>query len=137
MLLKLGVSMGVAYLAVWVEISFLRPCAAAQVPANVAGMILSPAPQPILARLVRCILAGEFFEMRELLADSISLHNQLESVHGPLHSFFTPGSLWAHILEVLSLLSWVYCFAAYVAITHHQRYAGLHAPCHQGGHTPR
>ena len=79
-------------------------------------MILSPALQPIPARLVRRILAGEFVEMRELLADNIALHDQLESVHGPLHSLSTPGSLRARIREVPSLISWVYCMAAYVAV---------------------
>ena len=48
--------------------------------------------------------------MRELLADDISLYNQLEDFHGQ-----TSG-LCSRVWEVPSLLSWVYCFAAYMAV---------------------
>ena len=46
------------------------------------GLILSPSLDPIPHRLVSRIQAGEFVEMRDLLADNISLHNQLEDFHG-------------------------------------------------------
>ena len=48
--------------------------------------------------------------MRELLTDHISLYNQLEDFHG-----HTSG-LCPCIREVPLLMSWVYCFAAYMAI---------------------
>ena len=45
------------------------------------GLILSPSSDPIPHRLVSRIQVGEFIEMRDLLADNISLHNQLEDFH--------------------------------------------------------
>ena len=48
--------------------------------------------------------------MRELLADNISLYNQLEDFRG--HA----SGLRPRIREVPSLSSWVYCFAAYMAV---------------------
>ena len=81
-----------------------------------AAIILSAAMQPNPARLVRRITAAEFIEMRELLSDNIALHDQLESVHGSLQTVATPGALRARMREVPSLSSWVYCFAAYVAV---------------------
>ena len=84
--------------------------------ADSTGMILSPALQPIPARLVRRILSTEFVEMRDLLSDNVSLYEQLESIHGPLHNAAFPGPMRARMREVPSLLSWVFCFAAYVAV---------------------
>ena len=81
-----------------------------------SGMILSPTLQPIPARLVRCICAGEFVEMRELLSDNITLIDQLEAVHGPLLTAATPGALRPRVREVPSLISWVFCFLAYTAV---------------------
>lgn len=80
------------------------------------SVILSSSSQPIPARLARRIVAGEFIEMRELLCDNIALHDQLESIHGSLQTVATPGALRARMREVPSLSSWVYCFAAYVAV---------------------
>ena len=80
------------------------------------GMILSAALQPIPARLVRRIQSGEFVEMRDLLTDNIALHEQLEAVQGPLLSAATPGALRARLREVPSLISWVFCFAAYMVV---------------------
>ena len=81
-----------------------------------SGMILSPALQPIPARLVRRICAGEFVEMRDLLSDNITLIDQLEAVHGPLLTAATPGALRPRVREVPSLISWVFCFLAYTAV---------------------
>ena len=78
--------------------------------------ILSSSSQPIPVRLVRKITAGEFVEMRELLCDNVALHDQLESIHGSLQTMATPGALRARMREVPSLSSWVYCFAAYIAL---------------------
>ena len=80
------------------------------------AVILSSSSQPIPARLVRRITAGEFVEMRELLCDNVALHDQLESIHGSLQTMATPGALRARMREVPSLSSWVYCFAAYIAL---------------------
>ena len=80
------------------------------------GMILSPAADPIPHRIVQRIRAGEFVDMRDLLADNISLHNQLEDLHGQTQIASTPTSLRPRLREVPSLSSWMYCFAAYMAV---------------------
>ena len=79
------------------------------------GLILSPSSDPIPHRLVSSIQAGEFIEMRDLLADNISLHNQLEDFHGHIWPS-TPAHLRPRLREVPSLSSWVYCFCAYIAV---------------------
>ena len=79
------------------------------------GLILSPSSDPIPHRLVSRIQAGEFVEMRDLLADNISLHNQLEDFHGHIWPS-TPTHLRPRLREVPSLSSWVYCFCAYIAV---------------------
>ena len=79
------------------------------------GLILSPSSDPIPHRLVSRIQAGEFVEMRNLLADNISLHNQLEDFHGHIWPS-TPAHLRPRLMEVPSLSSWVYCFCAYIAV---------------------
>jgi hypothetical protein len=81
-----------------------------------AGLILSPASDPIPSRLVRRIQAGEFIEMRELLADNISLYNRSSELQGISPISVLPPSLRPQIREVPSLISWVYCFAAYTAV---------------------
>ena len=80
------------------------------------GMILSSALQPVPARLVCRIRAGEFIEMRDLLTDNLSLHDQLEAVQGPLLNAVTAGALRPRLREVPSLISWVSCFTTYVAV---------------------
>ena len=80
------------------------------------GVILSSALQPIPARLVRRIRAGEFIEMRDLLTDNVALHDQLEAVQGPLLNTATPGALRPRLREVPSLISWIFCFTAYMAV---------------------
>ena len=79
------------------------------------GLILSPSSDPIPHWLVSRIQVGEFIEMRDLLADNISLHNQLEDFHGHIWPS-TPAHLRPRLREVPSLSSWVYCFCAYIAI---------------------
>ena len=85
-------------------------------PVNAHGIILSSALQPIPARLTRRILSGEFVEMRDLLMDNMALHDQLESVQGPLLGVTTTGALRARLREVPSLISWVFCFVAYMSV---------------------
>ena len=79
-------------------------------PSPLSGLILSPAANPIPYRLVQRIRRGEFVEMHDLLADNIALHDQLEFLHG--HT----TSLNPRLRKVPSLASWVYCFAAYMAV---------------------
>ena len=61
------------------------------------------------------IQTGEFIEMRDLLANNISFHNQLEDFHGNIWPS-TPAHLCPRLREVPSLSSWVYCFCAYIAV---------------------
>ena len=79
------------------------------------GMILSPAADPIPHGLVQSIQSGQFVEMQDFLADNIALLDQLSSLHGvvPL-----PPTTVNHtrLREVPSLVSWLYCFNAYVAV---------------------
>ena len=80
------------------------------------GLILSPAADPIPHRLVQQIQGGDFVEMRDLLADNVALHGQLEDLHGTAPLAATALQFRPHLREVPSLQSWMYCFAAYVAV---------------------
>ncbi len=62
-----------------------------------SGMILSPASSPIPSCLVQRIQSGEFFEMRDLLADNVSLHTQLEDLHGTGSLTSTPVGFRPHL----------------------------------------
>ena len=80
------------------------------------GLILSPAADPIPHRLVHRIQSGDFVEMRDLLADNVALHDQLEDLHGSAPLAATPLPFRPRLREIPSLHSWMYCFAAYVAV---------------------
>ena len=61
------------------------PSGPSEQPAHVQftpGLYVSAASDPIPHRLVQRVWNGEFVEMRELLADHISLYNQLEDSRG-------------------------------------------------------
>ena len=61
--------------------------------------------------------------MRDLLADNIALMGQLSSLHGTLP--LPPTTIQRTWLrEVPSLASWMYCFAAYIAIHEALRHGG-------------
>ena len=79
------------------------------------GLILSPAADPIPQNLVQRIQSGQFVEMRDLLADNIALLNQLSSLQGTVPLPHTLVSR-TRLREVPSLVSWLYCFTAYVAV---------------------
>ena len=79
------------------------------------GLILSPACDPFPQTLVNRVQAGQFVEMRDLLADNIALMSQLSSLHGTVPLPMTTVQR-TRLREVPSLVSWMYCFAAYVAI---------------------
>ena len=76
------------------------------------GLILSPSADPIPHRLVQRIQSGEFVEMRDLLADNVSLHTQLENLHGQTTVASTSIPFRPRLREVPSLISWTYCFLA-------------------------
>ena len=61
--------------------SWIPPTAAVAPSSSCLSLILSLASDPISHRLVQHIWAGEFVDMRDLLADTISLHNELEALH--------------------------------------------------------
>ena len=79
------------------------------------GLVLSSALKPIPACLVGRITSGQFTEMRDLLTDNIALHDQLEALQGTYHLTTLPNSIRPRVREAPSLISWVYCFMAYVA----------------------
>ncbi len=81
-----------------------------------SGLILSAALEPIPQRLVQRILAGHFVERCDLLSDNIVLHDQLEAIQGQVNITNVPPSLCPRQREVPSLISWVYCFVAYIAV---------------------
>ena len=66
-------------------------------------------------KLVEKVRSGQFIEMRELLADNITLIHQLESIQGctPLH---TLGPTRPRLRQLSSLPTWCYCFLGYMAI---------------------
>ena len=79
------------------------------------GLILSPACDLIPQSIVQRVQSGQFVEMQDLLADNIALMGQLSSLHGTLP--LPPTTIQrTRLREVLSLASWMYCFAAYIAI---------------------
>ena len=95
---------------------FPMPYAAMPTVTPSSGLLLSPASEPIPARLVSRISSGQFVEMRDLLSDNIALHDKLESFHGSYGLAALPHPLRPRVREVPSLISWVYCFAAYAAV---------------------
>ena len=78
------------------------------------GLVLSPAAEPLPKKLVDKIRSGQFVEMRELLADNVSLVHQLETVQGAPAAYML-GTSRPRLREVTSLISWCYCFMGYVA----------------------
>ena len=62
------------------------------------------------------IHAGEFVEVRDLLSETVALHDQLEVIHGPLINAVRPSALLASIRGVPSLNSLVSCYLGYVAV---------------------
>lgn len=80
-----------------------------------SGLTLSPAAPPFPQKLVDKARAGHFLEMKELLADNVSLLNQLEAVPGVTAAHLC-GSTRPRLREVSSLTSWCYCFLGYMAM---------------------
>ena len=69
---------------------------------------------PVTAKLVRRIQALEFVDMRELLPDNMALAERLEALPARLGN--SAPRIIAEQREVPSLLTWVSCFATYVAV---------------------
>ena len=75
------------------------------------GLVLSPATEPLPKKIVDKIRSGQFVEMRELLADNISLLSHLDSTQGPLAA----GTSRPRLREVTNLITWCYCFMGFIA----------------------
>ena len=75
-------------------------------------MLLSTLP-PIATKLVAKIQSGQFVAMKELLADNMSLCQQVEA--WPTQHVFT-GAAKPRLRDVDSPLNWVSCFLAYAAV---------------------
>ena len=76
------------------------------------AVILSSALPPIGARLAGKIRSRQFVAMKELLADNMALHGQLEDLPSQAGSASRPH----RFREIDSPLTWVFCFLAYVAV---------------------
>ena len=84
-------------------------------PTPTAGLILSPAAEPFPNKLDEKAKSGKFIEMSELLADNISLLNQLKAIQGypPLQLL---GATRPRLRKVTTLSTWCYCFLGYMEI---------------------
>ena len=82
----------------------------ASTPTSVPGqaMLLSSALPPIPANVVAKIKSGQYVPMKELLADNMSLCNQLETLPGTQLGY--TGLPKPRLREVQSLLTWVSCW---------------------------
>ena len=67
---------------------------------------------PIGAKLASKIRTQQFVAMKELLADNMALHGQLDDLPSQTAATSRPH----HLREIDSPLSWVFCFLAYVAV---------------------
>ena len=79
---------------------------------STAPLILASSLPPVPAKLVDKIRAGKYVEMKELLSDNTTVLQSMEAVHPMLRGTNKPN-----LREVKSLLTWVYCFLAHVAIS--------------------
>ena len=74
--------------------------------------MLSSALPPIGAKLAQKIKSQQYVAMKELLADNMALHSQLED----LPAQAAVGARPHRLREIDSPLSWVFCFLGYVAV---------------------
>lgn len=79
------------------------------------GLILSPALDPVPHRLVQRIQSRQFVELRELLADNMTLRQRYDAAIGFLPISLLP-SAGPRYREISTLLQWVYCFNLYMAV---------------------
>ena len=80
------------------------------------GCVLSPSATPFPQKLVDRVRSGQFIEMRELLIDNISLLKRLDALGQQCTVPAMPGVLKPWFREITSLVPWLYCFMAYVAM---------------------
>ena len=73
-------------------------------PSSTSGLVLSPAAEPFPRKLVDKVNSGQFVEMRELMADNITLLHQLEAMYG-YSSLHLAGVASPRLREVSSLTS--------------------------------
>ena len=73
------------------------------------AVVLSSALPPIGAKLASKIRTQQFVAMKELPADNMALHGQLEDLPAETSAAARPHRL-------RSPLTWVFCFLAYVAV---------------------
>ena len=76
------------------------------------AVILSSALPPLGEKLASKIKTQQFVAMKELLADNMALHGQLEELPSQAALASRPHRL----REIDSPLTWVFCFLAYVAV---------------------
>ena len=67
---------------------------------------------PIGAKLAQKIKSQQYVAMKELMADNMALHSQLED----LPAQAAVGACLHRLREIDSPLSWVFCFLGYVAV---------------------
>ena len=78
------------------------------------AVVLSSALPPITAKVASKIKSGQYVPMKDLLADNMSLWNQLEALPGP--HYVCSGLPKPRLREIQSPLTWVLCFLAYIAV---------------------
>lgn len=79
------------------------------------GVTLSPAGETFPRKFVDKVRSGQYIDMKELLADNVSLLSQLEAIQGPTAAHML-GPTRPRLREVSSLPTWCYCFLGYVAL---------------------
>ena len=77
------------------------------------AVIFSSALPPIEEKLASKIKTQQFVAMKELQADNMALHGQLEE----LLSQAAVASHPHHLREIDSPLTWIFCFLAYVVVS--------------------
>ena len=80
------------------------------------GLIFSPALDPVPQRLVQRIQSGQYVELRDLLADNMTVRQRYDAMFGflPINLLPTGGPRFR---EISSLLQWVYCFNLYFGVS--------------------
>ena len=94
------------------------PLVSTLLPVPVAtGFALSPSSEPFPQKLVDKVRSGQFVEMHDLLTDNIALMQKLETFRdAPISFQAIPGALRPRLREITSIVSWLYCYLAYVAM---------------------
>ena len=86
------------------------------IPHTPPGFSLSPSLEVFPQKLVDRVRSGQFVDMKDLLTDNISLLHQLETFNNQFHYPSMPGTIRPRLREITSIISWLYCYLAYVAM---------------------